>query len=69
MDIVKPRTPVSALTELAATTGTDVGTYTHEPDGVRAFAGEDGIVYHTYSSYARGVDPFLTSEQCNGEKR
>jgi predicted dithiol-disulfide oxidoreductase (DUF899 family) len=26
------------------------------PDGMRAFALEDGIVYHTYSTDARGVD-------------
>jgi predicted dithiol-disulfide oxidoreductase (DUF899 family) len=41
---------------LAATTGTDVPTYTRERPGVSAFVLEDGVVYHTYSSYARGVD-------------
>ena len=24
-----------------------------------AFVQEDGIIYHTYSTYARGVDPFF----------
>lgn len=42
--------------ELAATTGTDVPTYTRERPGLSAFALEDGVVYHTYSTYARGVD-------------
>src|SRR4029079_6553858 len=40
----------------AATTGTDVLTYTRERPGVSAFVREDGAVYHTYSAYARGVD-------------
>jgi predicted dithiol-disulfide oxidoreductase (DUF899 family) len=42
--------------ELAATTGTDAATYTRERPGVSAFALEDGVVYHTYSAYSRGVD-------------
>jgi predicted dithiol-disulfide oxidoreductase (DUF899 family) len=40
----------------AAMTGTDVATYTRERPGMSAFALEDGIVYHTYSTYARGLD-------------
>jgi predicted dithiol-disulfide oxidoreductase (DUF899 family) len=40
----------------AAMTGTDVATYTRERPGVSAFALEDGVVYHAYSTYARGVD-------------
>src|SRR5205809_4494100 len=40
----------------AATTGTDVATYTRERPGVSAFALEDGVVYHSYSTYARGLD-------------
>jgi predicted dithiol-disulfide oxidoreductase (DUF899 family) len=44
------------VAELAATTGTDVGTYTRERPGLSAFVLEDGVVYHTYSAYARGVD-------------
>ncbi len=42
--------------EIAAMTGTDVATYTRERPGVSAFVLEDGVVYHTYSAYARGVD-------------
>jgi predicted dithiol-disulfide oxidoreductase (DUF899 family) len=40
----------------AAMTGTDVATYTRERPGLSAFALEDGVVYHTYSAYARGLD-------------
>jgi predicted dithiol-disulfide oxidoreductase (DUF899 family) len=36
--------------------GTDVATYLRERPGVSAFALDDGVVYHTYSAYARGVD-------------
>jgi len=44
------------VAEIAAMTGTDVATYTRERPGVSAFVLEDGVVYHTYSSYARGLD-------------
>jgi len=40
----------------AAMSGTDAATYTRERPGLSAFALEDGVVYHTYSSYSRGVD-------------
>ena len=40
----------------AAMTGTDVATYARERPGMSTFALEDGIVYHTYSTYARGLD-------------
>ena len=43
-------------TSFAAASGTDVDTYTRERPGVSAFALEDGVVYHTYSAYSRGVD-------------
>jgi predicted dithiol-disulfide oxidoreductase (DUF899 family) len=40
----------------AAMAGTDVATYVREQPGMSAFALEDGVVYHTYSAYARGLD-------------
>jgi predicted dithiol-disulfide oxidoreductase (DUF899 family) len=40
----------------AAMTGTDVATYARERPGLSAFVLEDGIVYHSYSTYARGLD-------------
>jgi len=44
------------VAEMAASTGTDAATYTRERPGLSAFVLEDGIVYHTYSTYARGLD-------------
>lgn len=46
----------SPVGQMAAMTGTDAATYTRERPGVSAFALKDGVVYHTYSAYARGVD-------------
>src|ERR1044071_2669498 len=40
----------------AAMTGTDVATYTRERPGMSAFALDTDVVYHTYSTYARGLD-------------
>jgi predicted dithiol-disulfide oxidoreductase (DUF899 family) len=34
-----------------------------EMPGLSAFAIEDGVVYHTYSCYARGLDAFNTANQ------
>jgi predicted dithiol-disulfide oxidoreductase (DUF899 family) len=42
--------------QIAAMTGTDVATYTRDRPGMSAFVLEDGVVYHTYSTYARGLD-------------
>jgi len=39
-----------------STVGTDWETYRREGPGVSAFALEDGVVYHTYSAYERGLD-------------
>ena len=44
------------VAQVAAMTGTDVATYTRQAPGMSAFALEDGVVYHTYSAYARGLD-------------
>jgi predicted dithiol-disulfide oxidoreductase (DUF899 family) len=44
------------VAQIAAMTGTDVPTYTRDRPGMSAFAIEDGLVYHAYSSYARGLD-------------
>ena len=44
------------VAELAATTGTDMATYTRERPGMSAFVREEGAIYHTYSTYARGLD-------------
>ncbi len=44
------------LAEFAAGAGTDWATFMREQPGMSAFALEDGVVYHTYSAFARGVD-------------
>ena len=44
------------VAEMAAKCGTDAATYTREAPGMSAFALQDGVVYHTYSAYARGLD-------------
>ncbi|NJD62152.1 MAG: DUF899 domain-containing protein [Deltaproteobacteria bacterium] len=44
------------MAEVAASVGTDWATYTREMPGMSAFALEDGVVYHTYSAYERGLD-------------
>jgi predicted dithiol-disulfide oxidoreductase (DUF899 family) len=52
-----------ATAECAASTGTDAATFTRERPGMSAFALEDGVVYHTYSTYARGLDGIWTMYQ------
>jgi predicted dithiol-disulfide oxidoreductase (DUF899 family) len=49
--------------QVAAMTGTDVATYSRERPGMSAFALEDGVVYHTYSAYARGLDVLWSTYQ------
>jgi predicted dithiol-disulfide oxidoreductase (DUF899 family) len=46
----------SIVVQVAATAGTDVPTFVRERPGMSAFALEDGVVHHTYSAYARGLD-------------
>jgi predicted dithiol-disulfide oxidoreductase (DUF899 family) len=41
---------------LAATCGIDPPTYQRDRPAMSAFALEDGVVYHAYSTYARGLD-------------
>ena len=44
------------VAEFAAMVGTDVPTYIRERPGMSAFVRDGGAVYHTYSTYARGLD-------------
>jgi predicted dithiol-disulfide oxidoreductase (DUF899 family) len=46
----------SIVAQVAAMTGTDPATYTRQAPGMSAFVLEGGVVYHTYSAYARGLD-------------
>jgi len=50
-------TPVPPpVAQFAATCGTAAATYRRERPGMSAFALENGVVYHAYSTYARGLD-------------
>ncbi len=51
--------PTIGPVDLATMAGTTVSTYLQEREGMSAFVMEDGVIYHTYSTYARGVDPFF----------
>jgi predicted dithiol-disulfide oxidoreductase (DUF899 family) len=51
-----PPDPDSIVNQVAASTGTDTATYLREGPGMSAFALEDGVVYHTYSAFSRGMD-------------
>jgi len=53
MDITPAPEPV---VQLAAMCGTDAPTYSLDRPGLSAFVLEDGVVYHTYSTYVRGLD-------------
>jgi len=44
------------IAEITASVGTDWPTYRREGPGMSAFVIEDGVVYHTYSAYERGID-------------
>ena len=52
----RPAEASPVLAEFASSVGTDFATYRREGPGMSAFALEDGVVYHTYSSYGRGID-------------
>jgi len=49
-------TPPEGAVKGAAMTGTDVPTYARERPGMSSFVLEDGVVYHTYSTFSRGLD-------------
>ncbi|SEJ93260.1 DUF899 domain-containing protein [Paraburkholderia diazotrophica] len=53
MDVEPAPEPV---VQFAATCGTDAPTYSRDRPGMSTFVIEDGVVYHTYSTYARGLD-------------
>ncbi|HVX91693.1 MAG TPA: DUF899 domain-containing protein [Xanthobacteraceae bacterium] len=53
--IVAARLP-EPVQETAAMCGTDAATFVRDRPGMSAFVREDGVVYHTYSTYARGLD-------------
>jgi len=52
-DALKPSSPSD---QNVWGTGVDRATFVRERPGMSAFVLEDGVVHHTYSTYARGVD-------------
>jgi predicted dithiol-disulfide oxidoreductase (DUF899 family) len=44
------------VVRMAASCGTDAPTYTRDRPGLSAFVQQDGVIHHTYSTYARGLD-------------
>jgi predicted dithiol-disulfide oxidoreductase (DUF899 family) len=50
------KTTVTVPQAMAEMSGVDLATYTRQGPGMSAFALEGGVVYHTYSTYARGLD-------------
>src|SRR3546814_6100292 len=48
--------PPPLVTGFAASCGTDTLTYTRDRPGMSSFVLKDGVVYHAYSTYARGLD-------------
>ncbi|MBN3751339.1 DUF899 domain-containing protein [Paraburkholderia sp. Tr-20389] len=53
MDLTPAPEPV---VQFAACCGTDAPTYSRDRPGMSTFVLEDGVVYHAYSTYARGLD-------------
>jgi len=52
----KPEDAAAGPVAFARMAGTDVAGYMRQRPGMSAFVREDGAVYHTYSTYSRGVD-------------
>jgi predicted dithiol-disulfide oxidoreductase (DUF899 family) len=56
MTFVETLGPDSVPAQFGASAGVDVKTFLREAPGMSAFAIQDGVVHHTYSTYARGLD-------------
>jgi len=52
----KPEDAAAGPVAFARMAGTDVAGYMRQRPGMSAFVRQDGVVYHTYSTYSRGVD-------------
>jgi predicted dithiol-disulfide oxidoreductase (DUF899 family) len=53
---IDAKEPPELVKQIAAGCGVDAPTFTRDRPGMSTFAMEDGVVYHTYSTYARGLD-------------
>jgi predicted dithiol-disulfide oxidoreductase (DUF899 family) len=54
--IQEPDAQSSGPATFATMSGTDLAGYMRQRPGMSAFALQDGVVHHTYSTYARGLD-------------
>jgi predicted dithiol-disulfide oxidoreductase (DUF899 family) len=54
--VMDPKSAPEPVRQFAAMCGTDAPTYTRDRPGMSAFVQRDGAVYHSYSTYARGLD-------------
>lgn len=54
--VMDEATAPEPVRQFAATCGTDAPSFTRDRPGLSTFALEDGVIYHTYSTYSRGVD-------------
>ena len=48
--------PPPVVVDIAKGVGVDVPTFARDRPGMSTFVQEGGVVYHTYSTYARGLD-------------
>jgi predicted dithiol-disulfide oxidoreductase (DUF899 family) len=53
---IDQKEPPQVVKEIAKGCGVDAPTFVRDRPGMSTFAMEDGVVYHTYSTYARGLD-------------
>ncbi len=53
---IDAKEPPPIVKQIAASCGTDAATFARDRPGMSTFAMQDGVVYHTYSTYARGLD-------------
>jgi len=60
MDMKNPPEPV---VQFATMCGTDAPTYVRDRPGLSSFVQQDGAIYHSYSTYARGLDGLWGSYQ------
>lgn len=56
MHAMDARNAPEPVRQFAAMCGTDAATYTRDRPGMSAFVLEQGAVYHSYSTFARGLD-------------
>ncbi len=54
--VMDAKDPPEIVKQIAASCGTDAPTFTRDRPGMSTFAIQDGVVYHTYSAFARGLD-------------